>query len=172
MHIILDGYNVIRQSDTLRAWERHSLEEARNALLRSLAAYRRVKGHRITVVFDGWAGDSPLEERDRFGQVEVVYSRRGETADEVIKRMVRQSGEETVVVTSDRDVAAFADRHGASSVPSPEFERVLLGVDHEGRDAAGQGEDRDGEERPAKGKGPSRKPSRRERAWQTRFRKL
>ena len=53
MHIIVDGYNLIRQSDTFRQSERKSLEEGRNALLRSLAGYRKLRGHRITVVFDG-----------------------------------------------------------------------------------------------------------------------
>ena len=56
MHIIVDGYNLIRQSDTFRHSERKSLEEGRNALIRSLAGYRKLRGHRITVVFDGWVG--------------------------------------------------------------------------------------------------------------------
>ena len=64
MHIIVDGYNLIRQSDALRQYERISLEEGRRALVRSLADYRKLRGHRITVVFDGWEGGSPQEERD------------------------------------------------------------------------------------------------------------
>ena len=52
MHLIVDGYNLIRQSDTLRSCERISLEAGRRALVQSLAHYQRAKGHRITVVFD------------------------------------------------------------------------------------------------------------------------
>ncbi len=37
MHIIIDGYNLIRQSDALRRYERLSLEEGRNALIRSVS---------------------------------------------------------------------------------------------------------------------------------------
>lgn len=172
MHIILDGYNVIRQSDAFRAFERSSLEEARSALLRSVALYQQAKGHRVTVVFDGWAGDSPLEERDRLGRVEIVYSRKGEKADEVIKRMVDRSGEETIVVTSDREVASYADRHGGSAVSSLEFERVLRKVPQEDEARGNPAPADDEEKRPAKGKGPARRPSRRERAYQSRFRKL
>ncbi|MFZ4438471.1 MAG: NYN domain-containing protein [Syntrophales bacterium] len=47
MHIIVDGYNLIRQSDTFRQFEKKSLEEGRNALLRSLAGYRKLRGHHI-----------------------------------------------------------------------------------------------------------------------------
>ena len=38
MHIIVDGYNLIRQSDVLRGHERKSLEAGRKALIRSLAS--------------------------------------------------------------------------------------------------------------------------------------
>ena len=42
MHLIIDGYNLIRQSDVLRAHERRGLEAGRKALLHMLAGYRRV----------------------------------------------------------------------------------------------------------------------------------
>jgi uncharacterized protein len=72
MHIIVDGYNLIRQSATLRHSEMKSLEEGRNALIRSLAGFRKLRGHRMTVVFDGWVGGSPREERDLAGGVEII----------------------------------------------------------------------------------------------------
>ena len=70
MHLIIDGYNLIRQSDVLRSHERQGLEAGRKALIRMLAGYRRVMGHRITVVFDGWLGGPPQEERDREAGIE------------------------------------------------------------------------------------------------------
>ncbi len=121
MHIIVDGYNLIRQSDVLRGHERQSLEAGRKALIRGLAQYKRLRGHRITVVFDGWEGGSPLEERDLAGGVAIIYSRLGEKADEVIKRLVAAGSEEILVVTSDREIATFAARRGKSSIASPEF---------------------------------------------------
>ena len=121
MHIIIDGYNLIRQSDALRGAERRSLEEGRKALVRSLAHYKRFRGHRITVVFDGWEGGSPKEERDLAGGVEIIYSRLGEKADEVIKRLIASASEEILVVTSDREIASFAARRGKAAVAAPEF---------------------------------------------------
>ncbi len=172
MHVILDGYNVIRQSDLLRSFERRSLEEARSALVRLAAAYQRKKGHRVTVVFDGWSGGFPLEERDRFANVDIIYSRKGEKADEVIKRMVYRSGEETIVVTSDRDVADYANRRGGSAVSSQDFEPILTNASPETGITVGSEALREAEDRPAKGKGPSRRPSKREKAYKSRFRKL
>jgi predicted RNA-binding protein with PIN domain len=53
MWIIVDGYNLIRQWPELAMLDRADLEEGREALLQELAAYRRTRGHQITVVFDG-----------------------------------------------------------------------------------------------------------------------
>jgi predicted RNA-binding protein with PIN domain len=124
VRIIVDGYNLIRQSQ-FRQYERISLEEGRKALIRSLIAYQKNRGHSITVVFDGWIGGSPDEERDREGGVEIIYSRIGEKADEVIKRLAAQGGEEMTVVTSDRAIATYAAHRGKSVVASATFESLL-----------------------------------------------
>lgn len=170
MYIIIDGYNLIRHSDSLRQAERLSLEQGRAALLRQLIAYSSGRPHRITVVFDGWAGGSPEEERDRAGAIEVIYSRLGEKADEVIKRLVAAAGEETIVVTSDRQIASFAARCGQGAVEAPLFASRLEGAGLEAEDPT----EREEEERLPKGrkKGPARRLSRRERLALSRLRKL
>ena len=63
MHILIDGYNLIRQSINLRRFERQSLEAGRKALIAWLSEYRNRKDHRITVVFDSWESGQPQEER-------------------------------------------------------------------------------------------------------------
>jgi predicted RNA-binding protein with PIN domain len=174
MHIIVDGYNLIRQSDTFRQSERKSLEEGRNALIRSLAGYRKIRGHRITVVFDGWVGGSPTEERDLAFGVEIVYSRLGEKADEVIKRLLAKGDEEILVVTSDREIATFAIRRGKSAIASTAFDELLErgAAGSSAADAPGE-EDADDDDRPGmKRKGPSRRLSKQQRAALARIRKL
>jgi predicted RNA-binding protein with PIN domain len=53
IHIIIDGYNLIRQSNSLSDLDRQDIQLGREALLDMLAAYQRIKRHMITVVFDG-----------------------------------------------------------------------------------------------------------------------
>lgn len=176
MHLIIDGYNLIRQSDALRAHERHGLDAGRKALVRMLAGYRRAVGHRITVVFDGWLGGPPQEERDRESGIDIIYSRRGEKADEVIKRLARGHAGETIVVTSDRPVMDAAARAGAVAIASREFEervrrpRVAPAPVRDLRD-----KDDEGDSPPPRGtkkKGPSRRTSKRERLKQRGMEKL
>ncbi len=176
MHLIIDGYNLIRQSDVLRAHERQGLEAGRKALLHMLAGYRRVMGHRITVVFDGWLGGPPQEERDREAGIEIIYSRRGEKADEVIKRLARRHADETIVVTSDRPVMDAATRAGVTAIASREFEeRVRRARSALASAPAVRGKDDDEGEPSPKGtkkKGPSHRTSKRERLKQRGMGKL
>ena len=173
MHIIVDGYNLIRQSDTFRHSERKSLEEGRNALIRSLAVYRKIRGHRVTVVFDGWVGGSPTEERDLAGGVEIIYSRLGEKADEVIKRLLGKGSEEILVVTSDREIATFAARRGKGTIASPEFASRLdrIAAGELPADTLGD-EETESERTGGKRKGPARRLSKQKRAALARIRKL
>ncbi len=70
-------------------------------------------------------GGSPTEERDLAGGVEIIYSRLGEKADEVIKRLLETGSEEILVVTSDREIAVFATRRGKTAIASAAFDALL-----------------------------------------------
>jgi predicted RNA-binding protein with PIN domain len=178
MHIIIDGYNLIRQSDALRRYERFSLEDGRNALIRSISLYKKQRGHKMTVVFDGWQGGPVEEERDKLSGIDVIYSRKGEKADEVIKRMVQERAEEIVVVTSDRDIADFVSRRGGTAISSPEFDELMGRAKTAMTDHARHTEERsdkeenDGTRTGTRKKGPSRRLSRKKKSAMVRIRKL
>ncbi|CAD7778116.1 MAG: YacP-like NYN domain protein [Candidatus Methanoperedenaceae archaeon GB50] len=53
MELVIDGYNVIRQSPVFKKAEQEGLEVGRETLIKYLEAYRKLKKHKITVVFDG-----------------------------------------------------------------------------------------------------------------------
>ena len=176
MHIIIDGYNLIRQSDELRRYERVSLEEGRKALIRDVSSYKKRKGHRVTVVFDGWVSGSPEEERDRSSGVNIIYSRKGEKADDVIKRLANERAEEIVVVTSDRDIADFVGRRGGTAVSSHQFVELMAkartAVAHDSRDEEGRFQEDDEGRAGTKTKGPSKRLSRKKKSAMIKMRKL
>jgi uncharacterized protein len=173
MHIIIDGYNLIRQSDFLRRFERQSLEAGRRALIINLLEYKRKKGHKITVVFDGWKCGEAQEERDKQGNINIIYSRRGEKADDVIKRLADNSSEEIIVVSSDREIASYVSRRNKTAISSVEFEMLMRKATVESLIGNSMAE-KNGDEtdRNTSKKGPARRLPRAQRHAQTKIKKL
>jgi predicted RNA-binding protein with PIN domain len=168
MHLIVDGYNLIRRWPELAMLDRADLELGREALLRELQAYRRARHHQITVVFDGRERGGKSEGTERAGGVGVRFSRQGETADAVIARLAAEAGEGAVVVSSDREVQAAARRYGAAPLAADDFMARL----EQSRVAAVKGGEEE-EERPVKsGKGAARRLPKKERRVERRLRGL
>ena len=93
-HLIIDGYNLLGAQSAAKS------EMARESLLHDLAAYRHRKGHPLTVVFDGWQQGHLVDHRKHRTGVQVIVSRRGEKADQVIQRLAREYGSDCAVVSS------------------------------------------------------------------------
>ncbi|MBN1254516.1 MAG: NYN domain-containing protein [Deltaproteobacteria bacterium] len=134
LELIIDGYNLIRQSDSLSFVDARNLEQGRETLIERLVAYKKIRGHPITVVFDGWGGGNLSSTRTRHKGIQVVYTGKGETADEWIQRRVG-GVRYGAVVTSDREIQEHAERAGLSAISSDAFERRMeaaLAGDREG----------------------------------------
>ena len=175
MHILIDGYNLIRQSVSLKRFERQSLEAGRHALIAWLADYRKQKDHRITVVFDGWENGQPQEERDYSSGIHIIYSNRGVKADDVLKRIIAATDEEILVVSSDREIASYAARRGKATLSSAEFESIVNRQSSPQADnhvPSQKDEDKDESSRPISKKGQAHKLSRAQRQAQSKIRKL
>ena len=107
-HLVVDGYNV-----TKRGFAEMSLEQQRKRLISGLGGIAAQTGDEITVVFDGAERVHGLPPAPR--GVRVLFSRKGDTADELIRQLVRAEppGRPIVVISSDREVADGVRRHGA-----------------------------------------------------------
>lgn len=119
-HLIVDGYNV-----TKRGFGEVSLEQQRRRLVAGLGGLAAQTCAEVTVVFDGAERVHGLPPAPR--GVRVLFSRQGETADELIRRLVRAepSGRPVVVVSSDKEVANGVWRHGAYPLASDALLRRL-----------------------------------------------
>ncbi|MEW6544083.1 MAG: NYN domain-containing protein [Nitrospirota bacterium] len=125
LHLIIDGYNLLGTRGLARAFSGSDSEFAREQLLRDLSLYRQRRGHPITLVFDGWQQGMGTERREHRVGVEVIYSRRGERADQVVQRLAEEFGHDCAVVSSDREVADFARARGAFVMSAQEFAAKL-----------------------------------------------
>ena len=153
--------------------DQQDLELGRQVLLDRLAAYKRLKGHQITVVFDGAARYSVFDRTDREKGINVRFSRHGETADAVIKRMVRREGEKAIVVSSDREVSSYSASQGAAIIEAREFEQKLEMAEYmEMKGLAPESEGDEGGHLDTRKKGPSKKPPKQKRKHQKKIQKL
>jgi len=123
LHFILDGYNIIKNNESLAELP---LETGRQKLIAILET-RRPQGsarNRVTVVFDGQPGVGPFQHP---GPVKVVFSC-GQSADEKIKHMVGHSGnrKSMVVVTDDRAIRYYVRSLGAEVLGVRDFWHARL----------------------------------------------
>ncbi len=162
LHIVVDGYNLIRQSWHFSALDSQDIQAGREALIDALAAYKRIKGHKITVIFDGTNAPPLTLKRDRVKGIDVRFSTRGETADAVIKRISAREKEKTLVVSSDREIIHFAESQGAGAISSLQFEQKIS-LAHRLDSAPGEVEETGGWLPTTKKKGPSRRLSKKHR---------
>ncbi len=113
-HLVVDGYNV-----TKTGYPTMPLEKQRLRLLGGLAVLAAQTGAEMTCVFDGAELAAPVLLAPPRG-VRVLFSKPGQTADELIRQLVRAEppGRPVVVVSTDREVADGVARAGARPVAS------------------------------------------------------
>ena len=167
MHLIIDGYNLLHVNRSLINLNPTQLQWERVRLIDRLSTYRNLKPCGVTVVFDGWQEGWATETREKIKEIEVIFSKLGEKADEVIKRLVKEKGSGAIVITSDRDVARFAQRMDVAVISSERFREKL-----EEPSSHMLEEGPEEEESGMKKKGPSRRLSKKEKRARAASRKL
>lgn len=120
-HLIIDGYNLIRQVGELARYEKVSLEAARNHLIGLLSQYKKFKHHKITVVFDGILNLSEFASSYKQAGIEVAFSPQGVSADQIIKELSQREKGKAIVVSSDSDICFFVQKTGGTVMRSREF---------------------------------------------------
>ena len=107
VRILIDGYSLLHNWPELAEGAPRHSEAARDALVDMLTQYQDVCGTPVTVFFDG-SGPRRGKPRNEAGNsVEVIFSKAGQTADDLIERAAHrfQPYGEVLVVTDD-----FAER--------------------------------------------------------------
>lgn len=113
-HIAIDGYNYINRINASSMQKGASMDLLKGNFLEKCARYKKTKGMRITVVFDAYDSPSPGRHSENHRGIDVVYSKRGETADDVIIGWVRKRPSGLIVVSSDRAIIDEAKANGVA----------------------------------------------------------
>lgn len=87
--VVVDGYNIIGAWDELKQLKEKDIGQARDRLIEMMAEYQSYSGHRVIVVFDAYYVKG-VESKLKEFNVEIIYTKEKETADECIERLVRK----------------------------------------------------------------------------------
>ena len=122
-YIIVDGYNIIFAWENLAEQAKTDLDAARRQLLDRLSSYAGFTKCRLVVVFDGYKRKGSPGETSRFHNIQVVYTREGETADAYIEGLVHEIGSNynIRVATSDSLVQLSSLRSGVLRMSAREL---------------------------------------------------
>jgi uncharacterized protein len=87
--LLVDGYNIIGAWPELKDLKIKDLPAARDRLVELMAEYQGYTGYRVIVIFDAQYVQG-IAKKYRNHQVEVIFTKENETADERIEKMAIQ----------------------------------------------------------------------------------
>ncbi len=115
MNILIDGYNLLKQLLGGQISDRQRKRFAEHA-----AEYATRKGHTLYIIYDGGPYNRMTVEKN--GRVITVYSSHKASADDIIKRYIEERLLKNILlVTTDRQLNAFADTYDVPSMDSLDF---------------------------------------------------
>ena len=124
-YLLVDGHSIIFAWPELRTLHERRTSLAREALIKQLRDYQDWSGIKVVVVFDG-QGPTVSQEAHP-GEIQIFYSRIGQTADSIIERLASKYAEKfrLLVATGDYLEQETASASGAETL-SPDGLRDLL----------------------------------------------
>jgi uncharacterized protein len=125
-YLILDGYNLIGALERYSPRSNGGLDQSRELIVNDALKAAGWTGREIIVVFDASQSPEPGRIEPRAGGVvRVVYSAPGESADDIIERLVRSDGGSYTVCTADFALQRAALANGSARSAPREFDELL-----------------------------------------------
>lgn len=91
-YLLVDGYNIIFAWPELRELAQINLDSARDKLMDILCNYQGYQGCRLILVYDAYKVKGNPGFMMKYHNIEVVYTREAETADQYIERTTHELG--------------------------------------------------------------------------------
>ncbi len=129
--ILIDGYNVIKNNAMFQFLEVKSRAEARALLIKQLRNRYLHSPDTIIVVFDGAGAKEQMSHEDH---ICIIFSRHGETADAVIKRLAAQAhkaGHKVAMYSNDEEVRRAVTEVGGQVLTTGQLTKHLTAAPHD-----------------------------------------
>jgi hypothetical protein len=127
VRILVDGFSLLHSWPELAAGAPRHSERARGELIHVLTRYHDATGEPITIFFDGAGAPPDVPKSESSRAVEVLFSRAGQTADDMIERAAHrfQNYGEVLVVTNDNAERDVVGGFGGSVASCENFIRMV-----------------------------------------------
>ena len=122
-YIVVDGYNIIFAWEQLAALAREDLDAARRRLCDVLSSYAGFTKTKLVVVFDGYKQKGNPGEKTQYHNIQLIFTKEGETADQYIEALCAEIGSSYAVrvATSDALVQLSSFRSGVLRMSAREL---------------------------------------------------
>ena len=135
--LLVDGYNILFGWESLKELAKENLDGARGRLMDILCNYQGYRNIHLILVFDAYKVKGSPGSHVRYHNIDVVYTKEAETADQYIEKTTHQMGRKyrVRVATSDGLEQIIIMGAGAVRISAREFEKEVMDTCRELRDA-------------------------------------
>ncbi len=129
-YLLVDGYNIIFAWDSLNELAQTNLDSARGRLMDILSNFQGYRKMRLILVFDAYKVKGNPGSTVRYHNIDVVYTKEAETADQYIEKVTHEIGRKhrVRVATSDGLEQLIIMGAGAVRVSARELQDEIMAV--------------------------------------------
>lgn len=133
-YLLVDGYNIIFAWEELQALAKINLDSARLALLDILSNYQGYRGCELIVVFDAYRLAGHPEEKLRWLNLCIVYTKTAQTADSYIEKFAQLHARQkrVTVATSDGMEQLIVRSAGSALMSAADLRDDILRLSQQG----------------------------------------
>lgn len=126
-YLFVDGYNIINSWDELQKMAESSIEGARQELIDIMIEYQSYRDINLIVVFDAYKVKGTTLRKEKYGRLEVIFTKENETADTYIERRLDEIGriKKVTVATSDGMLQQMILSRGGLRLSAREFYHLV-----------------------------------------------
>lgn len=134
-YLLVDGYNIIFSWEDLRELAKINIDAARDQLMEVMSNYQGYKKCFLILVFDAYKNTGHREEIMKYHNIDVVYTKEAETADQFIEKTAHRlsSNNQVTVATSDGLEQIIIMGQGAVRMSATDLKAEVEKVNHEMR---------------------------------------
>ena len=115
-YLLVDGYNIIYANPELKSLANEDMKAARDKLMDILSNFQGYRREQVILVFDAYRVPGGSERVLKYHNLDVVFTREAETADQYIERTAHEYSKKSRVTVATSDAIEQVSIYGAGAL--------------------------------------------------------